>query len=228
MTIRAVVPAAGRGRRFGGDIPKQYLEIAGKTVMQRTLDLLGGIPAILEIMVAIHPEDTQAVNLEYRYPEKLRFTPGGSERADSVLAGLCAMSAADDDWILVHDVARPCVSVTDIQKLLLQVGNDPVGGILAQPVRDTLKQAMATDPSHIAGTVLRDGMWQAQTPQMFRYGLLKTALERAVLMEIPVTDEASAIEAMGFSPQLVSGSSHNLKITWPDDLLLAGLILSLS
>ncbi|MDO8329030.1 MAG: 2-C-methyl-D-erythritol 4-phosphate cytidylyltransferase [Fluviicoccus sp.] len=227
MRIRAVVPAAGTGRRFGGEVPKQYLDIHGRTVMQWTLDLLGSIAAIDEIVVALHPDDTLASTLTYLHPDKLRFTAGGAERSDSVLCGLKAMTAKSDDWVLVHDVARPCVPVEDILQLLKMAGDDPVGGLLAQPVRDTLKRSSA-DGLRVGETVSREGMWQAQTPQLFRYGLLKAALESAAARNTVVTDEASAIEALGFSPMLVPGSPRNLKITWPDDLWLAGQILSSS
>ena len=195
--------------------------------MQWTLDLLGGIAAIDEIVVALHPDDTLAATLTYLYPGKLKFTSGGAERADSVLCGLKAMAAEADDWVLVHDVARPCVPVEDILQLLKTAGDDPVGGLLAQPVRDTLKRS-STDGLRVGETVSREGMWQAQTPQLFRYGLLKSALESAITRNTVVTDEASAIEALGFSPLLVPGSPRNLKITWPDDLWLAGQILSSS
>ena len=195
--------------------------------MQWTLDLLGSIDVIDEIVVALHPDDTLASTLTYRHPDKLRFTVGGAERSDSVLCGLKAMTAETDDWVLVHDVARPCVPIEDILQLLKTAGDDPVGGLLAQPVRDTLKRSNA-DGLRVGETVSREGMWQAQTPQLFRYGLLKSALESAAACNTVVTDEASAIEALGFSPRLVPGSPRNLKITWPDDLWLAGQILSSS
>lgn len=223
--VLAVVPAAGAGRRFGSDIPKQYSVIAGKTVMQWTLDLLGSLPAISVIMVPVAAEDDTARRLSYRFPDKIRFTTGGRERADSVLAGLNALGAEPDDWVLVHDVARPCVPVADIQRLLAEAGQDAVGGILAQPVRDTLKRATPTG-ARIAETVSRHAMWQAQTPQLFRYGLLRPALQQALADGAAITDEASALERLGYEPLLVPGSARNLKITWPDDLLLADYLLS--
>lgn len=225
MTLWAVVPAAGTGKRFGGETPKQYLSLHGKTIMQWTLDLLTGLDDIRTVMVAIHPEDTRAASLDYRHPARLRFTPGGQERADSVLAGLKALPAEAGDWVLVHDVARPCVPVADIRRLLDTVAADPVGGILAMPVRDTLKLS-ASHGRHIVRTVDRNGIWQAQTPQLFRYGVLRQALEAALSAGMPVTDEASAVEQAGLSPLLVPGSIRNLKITWPDDLDLAALLLS--
>ena len=223
--VFAVVPAAGSGRRFGGDLPKQYLQIGSRTVMQWTLDLLTGFSAIREVVVAVAADDTRARSLSYRHPAKLRFVTGGAERMDSVLAGLEALPAEADDWVLVHDVARPCVPESDILRLMTEVQSETVGGILAQPVRDTLKQS-APDGRHIAVTVPREGMWQAQTPQMFRHGLLRHALQRAAAEGIAVTDEASALEYLGYCPLLVPGSPRNLKITWPEDLILASHLLS--
>lgn len=223
--VLAVVPAAGAGRRFGSEIPKQYSMIAGKTVMQWTLDLLGSLPAITVIMVPVAAEDDTARRLSYLYPDKIRFTTGGRERADSVLAGLNALKAEPDDWVLVHDVARPCVPAKDIQRLLAEAGQDAVGGILAQPVRDTLKRAVA-GAARIAETVPREAMWQAQTPQLFRFGLLRDALAQALAAGVAVTDEASALEWRGYSPLLVPGSPCNVKITWPEDLILADYLLS--
>lgn len=231
MNYWLIVPAAGTGRRFGSDIPKQYLPLGGMTVMQCTLNRLAALPQICKIIVPINTNDQLAVSLQYQYPDKIAFVSGGAERADSVLAGLNALKgqAADDDWVLVHDVARPCVRLSDIEKLMRELQDHPVGGILANPVRDTIKQAAAdsSDPKNpdISETVPRSLLWQALTPQMFRFGLLHKALTQARLLQVVVTDEASALELMGYQPRLVAGAHDNLKITYPEDLALAEYLL---
>lgn len=194
--------------------------------MQWTLDLLSGLPEIRDITVAIHPEDTQAPRLDLRHTDKVRFTAGGVERADSVLAGLQAISCSADDWVLVHDVARPCVPISDIRRLIAEATLDAVGGLLALPVRDTLKEA-GDDGRHVSRTVPREHIWQAQTPQLFRYGLLRQALESAAAKNLAVTDESSAIELSGLHPRLVRGSPQNIKITYPEDLALVEHFLGL-
>lgn len=221
-----VVPAAGAGRRFGSEVPKQYLMLAGRTVMQHTLDRLCSLPAIGRVVVACAADDERAQTLPYAQSAKLQFVSGGRERADSVLAGLKALSAEADaqDWVLVHDVARPCVRVADIEKLMQATAAHSVGGILANPVRDTMKRGNAEQG--IVATVERAALWHALTPQLFPYGLLVTALESALAQALPVTDEASALELMGLSPLLVEGARDNIKITFPDDLRLAELFLA--
>lgn len=226
MTYWCVVPAAGAGRRFGSEIPKQYLSLNGRTVMQQTLDRLGEVAAFTQIVVAIATDDERARTLPYRSPEKIRFVDGGRERADSVRAGLDALQgmATDEDWVLVHDVARPCVRVRDIELLMQTAGMHAVGGILANRVRDTMKRGDASND--IAATVPRNDLWHALTPQMFRYGLLRQALAEALTACAEITDEASAIERQGLRPCLVDGARDNLKITYPEDLRLAELLLA--
>lgn len=225
MTLWCVVPAAGKGLRVGGDLPKQYLPLAGRTVMQCTLDRLS-LLSTEAIIVPVAADDTRAAALAYREPSLLRFVAGGAERADSVLAGLEAIAAqaADDDWVLVHDVARPCVRLADIESLLAALVQHPVGGLLANRVRDTMKRGRGDE---VAETVPRDDLWHALTPQVFRFGLLRRALLTARAQGRTVTDEAQAVELLGEHPLLVEGARDNLKITWPEDLRMAEAFLSL-
>lgn len=219
----AIVPAAGSGSRFGAEMPKQYLPLAGQTVLFHTLAVLCANPAIEKVLVILAPDDGWWPNHDWSgLGDKLEtIFQGGETRADSVLAGLHALSgrAEADDWTLVHDAARPCLSAPSLQNLLDELQGDPVGGILAVPVADTLKRD--DGKGRIAATQSREGLWQAQTPQMFRYGLLLQALQQVR----QVTDEAGAIEALGHAPRLVRGASSNLKVTYPADLELAGWIL---
>ncbi|BBL74251.1 2-C-methyl-D-erythritol 4-phosphate cytidylyltransferase [Methylomagnum ishizawai] len=216
----AVVPAAGVGKRMGADVPKQYLEVLGKPVLQHTLERLLSVEAFSGIAVALGHDDGYWPDLPCATHPKIRRAPGGKERADSVLSGLRSLEneADPDDWVLVHDAARPCLARTDVEKLMATLKDDPVGGILGLPVSDTLKSVEA---GHITGTVDRGRVWRALTPQMFRYGLLRGALEAAAQNGWVVTDEASAIELKGLRPKLVEGRPDNLKITRPEDLPLA-------
>lgn len=219
----ALVPAAGSGSRFGAEIPKQYLPVAGRPLLFHTLSVLCASPAIARVVVVLSPDDAFWPRFDWSaLGGKLRpVFNGGATRAESVLAGLeaAAGEAAEQDWVLVHDAARPCLAATTLQRLIDELAGDPVGGILAVPVADTLKRDDGN--GRIAATEPRDGLWQAQTPQMFRYGLLRDALRRAA----GVTDEAGAIEAMGLKPRLVRGETTNLKVTYPSDLAMAGWIL---
>jgi 2-C-methyl-D-erythritol 4-phosphate cytidylyltransferase len=223
MAIWCVVPAAGRGLRVGGGLPKQYLPLAGHTVIQHTLDRLSQLP-VKAIVVAIAADDSRARALAYRDAGRIHFVTGGVERADSVLAGLesVAHQAAEDDWALVHDVARPCVRIEDIEQLLAVVAKHPVGGLLANRVRDTMKRGNGNE---VLETVSRDQLWHALTPQVFRYGLLRDALRDARRAGVAITDEAQALERRGEKPLLVEGARDNLKITYPEDLPLAEVFL---
>ena len=227
MSYWLIVPAAGKGKRFGGQLPKQYLSLGQSTVMQTTLNRLSTLSEITQIIVPIHPEDDIAQTLTYQNPEKIRFVNGGAERADSVLAGLEAIKTQTkpDDWVLVHDVARPCVRLADIRLMFTQLATDTVGGILAAPVRDTIKQSADNGENHIIATVPRQQLWQAFTPQMFRFDVIYQALTQALLQNHLVTDEASAVELMGLKPRLITGALDNLKITYPEDLLLAEFLI---
>lgn len=225
MSIKywAILPAAGSGSRFASAIPKQYLNLLDKTVMQHSVDRICQLD-IEGCVIAISPHDQTAKSLEFAQPQLMHWVTGGAERMDSVLAALEYLQglANDSDWILVHDVARPCILNTDLKRLIAELGNDEVGGLLAVPVRDTLKLAKQQQVIH---TVSRDYLWQCQTPQMFRFGLLKHALQQAKKNQLLVTDEASAIEQLGLTVKLVAGSSSNIKITYPEDLALAAAIM---
>ncbi|MCC2637706.1 MAG: 2-C-methyl-D-erythritol 4-phosphate cytidylyltransferase [Moraxellaceae bacterium] len=225
MRLWCVVPAAGKGLRAGGALPKQYLPLNGGTVIQCTLNRLSQLP-VEAIIVPVAADDERAAALAYRDASLIRFVPGGAERADSVLAGLefIADRAADDDWVLVHDVARPCVRIEDIEGLLRQVEGHPAGGLLANRVRDTMKLGRGDE---VAETVPRDQLWHALTPQVFRYALLRDALRAAKAAGVIVTDEAQAVERQGEHPLLVEGARDNIKITWPEDLPMAEAFLRL-
>lgn len=215
----AVVPAAGSGRRFGGATPKQYLKIHNQSIMVHSINRLFALP-LSGCVIAISPDDDLAQTLNYQHASRLHFVAGGAERMDSVLAGLDFLQdrATPSDWVLVHDVARPCIAVSSLNQLYNTLSGDTVGGILAIPVRDTLKKV---HDGHIVETVSRDHLWQAQTPQMFRFGLLRDALIAAKQQNFQVTDEASAMELAGFSVKVVEGRMDNIKVTYNDDLVLA-------
>jgi len=220
----ALIPAAGVGARMGEKIPKQYVQIAGKPMLRHVLDTFSRADAIAHTFVVVSAEDgyidaTMAALHDDSYTTVLRV--GGATRHQSVLNGLHAMRGEinDDDWVLVHDAARPGLSIGLIDKLINILQDDEVGGLLAVPVVDTLKRAGAE--GRVELTVTRDRLWAAQTPQMFRYGLLLRALEQATA----VTDEASAIEALGLQPRLVEGDARNFKVTLPHDVALAELYL---
>lgn len=219
----AVVPAAGSGRRFGGSTQKQYLKIHNQPIMLHSINRLFALP-LSGCVIAISPDDQIAQTLNYQNPSQLHFVAGGAERMDSVLAGLDFLQdrAAADDWVLVHDVARPCIAGESLVKLHETLADDDVGGILAIPVRDTLKK---TQDGNIVETVSRDHLWQAQTPQMFRFGLLRDALIAAKKQNLQVTDEASAVELTGCVVKIVEGRMDNIKVTYRDDFALAELIL---
>lgn len=221
----AVVPAAGVGRRMGADRPKQYLPLLGRTVIEHALSCFAQHPGISGIVVAIAPHDVHWEKLAFRPPKPCFTVVGGDERGRTVLNALRFLvnHAAPSDWALVHDAARPCLTRADLDKLMTQVQDSPVGGILATPVRDTMKQA--DKDKRIVKTVCRRGLWHALTPQMFRIGLLREALERALGEGVAVTDEASAVEHLGHRPQLVEGRADNLKVTLATDLGLAEFFL---
>lgn len=223
--FHALVPAAGSGSRLGHGVPKQYLPLAGVPLLQHALATLVEHAGIASVHVVLAPDDDR-FDREVAASLRGKVAPvrcGGDSRAASVLNGLRAMqpSVHEDDWVLVHDAARPCLSVVLLDRLLQTLETDAVGGILALPVADTLKAA--DDDRRIVRTVDRSGLWQAQTPQMFRYRILRQALEAADAAS--VTDEASAVEALGLQPRLVEGDATNLKVTYARDMILAELIL---
>lgn len=219
-----VVPAAGVGSRMGAVCPKQYLALIGKTILEHTLDRLLGVPIIEHIYLVLAAEDDYWQALAFaKRPEVIRVN-GGKERADSVLNGLLALPAhaQDYDWVLVHDAARPCIRAQDIMTLITSVADHPVGGILGVPVSDTLKQV---SQYVIDKTIDRSQLWQAQTPQVFRLGLLRDCLQRALAEGKVITDEASALESYGYSPLMVQGRSDNIKITRQEDLAIAAMLM---
>jgi 2-C-methyl-D-erythritol 4-phosphate cytidylyltransferase len=218
-----VVPAAGRGARFGSEVPKQYLMMAGKPMLQHTIELLAAHPLITGVVVAIAADDRHWRGIAGT--KRVMTTTGGEQRADSVLAGLRALrgEVGEEEFVLVHDAARPCVSSEDISRLI-ELGIPAGGALLAAPVRDTLKRS--GDEQRVAATEPREARWRAQTPQMFRLGELIAALESAIAAGITITDEAMAMERSGHRPLLVEGSESNIKVTTPDDLALAEFLIS--
>lgn len=228
MTCYALIPAAGSGSRFAAVQPKQYLALAGKPMLWHAVAALCR-PPVETVFVVLAPGDKAFAGYDWSaFAGKLEpLYCGGATRRDSVYNGLVAAMAAvnADDWMLVHDAARPCLPPADLARLWEDCRNDQIGGILALPVADTVKR-MSKDEAgaqRIAGTEDRAQLWLAQTPQMFRAGLLAQALRQA---KGAVTDESSAVEQLGLKPRLVPGSRENLKVTWPEDLAIAQAILS--
>lgn len=221
----AVVPAAGVGKRMQADRPKQYLEIEGRPLIEYAISGLMADPHIEGVVVAISAEDQYWPELEICLEKPLWVAEGGVERCHTVLNALQVLTvyANDEDWVLVHDAARPCVRAEDIAQLIARLANDEVGGLLAVPVRDTMKRA--GDKQRVINTEDRQGLWHALTPQMFRFGKLRHALEQALEDEALVTDEASAMELAGYEPLLVEGHADNIKVTRPEDLALAAFYL---
>jgi 2-C-methyl-D-erythritol 4-phosphate cytidylyltransferase len=221
----AVVPAAGLGRRMATDTPKQYLPIAGQPILQHSLQGMLDWGFLEKIVVALHADDRRWASLPVAADPALLTVIGGEQRCDSVLAGLEALQelAAADDWVLVHDAARPCVRREDVECLRDTLVDDPVGGLLARPVTATLRRADADDRG--LETLDRSGLWLAQTPQMFRYHVLRDAMREVAKRGVAVTDEAAAVELSGLRPKLVAGAATNIKITQPEDLAFAELWL---
>ena len=222
--IFAIVPAAGQGTRIGDAVPKQYLPIAGKPMMFHSIETLASVPRIERVCVVLSPLDRHWGQHDWSaLPDKIEpVFAGGAHRADSVRNGLkhLADRCGKDDWVLVHDAARPCVDRELVEQFLDELGDDPVGGLLAMPLADTLKSA--AEGQRVAATIPRLNLWRAQTPQMFRYELLRKGIEN-----VPdATDEAQAVESVGYSsPRLVQGESTNIKVTFAEDLKLAEMIL---
>jgi 2-C-methyl-D-erythritol 4-phosphate cytidylyltransferase len=218
-----LIPAAGKGSRFGGELPKQYQALHGRALLSYAIDALAVQTPLTRVFV-VHAEDdrrcAQVTGTGYRIAA---LSCGGATRAESVRNGLSSLRGelADEDWVLVHDAVRPCLPKDALRRLLHEVGEDPVGGVLAIPVADTLKRedkngrVLATEP--------RAGLWQAQTPQMFRYGVLWEAYR--TFGGLDATDEAEAVEKIGKQPKLVLGSSANFKVTYPADLVIAAALL---
>lgn len=219
-----IIPAAGSGSRMQSSVPKQYLSVLGKTILEHTLSVFTESDFIQQVMVCLPENDTVFDSLNLLDSNKVTTTPGGDSRARSVFNGLQAINADANDWVLVHDAARPCFTQKLLGTLIEELADDEIGGIMAMPAKDTLK---LSDPDNrINTTVDRSTIWQAQTPQMFRYHLLSEALSLALKQSVEITDEASAIEWAGYQPKLVVGEASNLKVTTPDDLALVEFLLS--
>lgn len=215
----AVIPAAGVGARMAADRPKQYLQLGGRTILEHSLDCFLDHPRLKGVVVSIAADDPYWPGLACASDVRIQRAPGGRERADSVLNALLllhAQGAADSDWVLVHDAARPNLARADLDRLLGELADDPVGGLLAVPARDTLKRADAH--GRVSATIDRSTVWQAYTPQMFRLGALHRALADSLVADVAITDEASAIEWAGQSPRLIEGRNDNIKVTRPEDL----------
>ena len=232
-SVWVVIPAAGVGKRMKADRPKQYLSLLGKTVIENTLSCFSSVNNIAGIIVSLHPNDPYWSDIKLNISIPLYVVDGGKERSDSVLNALKYMqnelSVDDSRWVMVHDAARPCLLQEDIEKLISNcIGLDVIGGILAKKSSDTMKRSQLgkNEESFIASTEDRENLWHALTPQMFRLKELSDALAYALDKNIVITDEASALEAIGKSPLLVEATGSNIKITNPDDLALAEFLLS--
>ncbi|SFN58510.1 2-C-methyl-D-erythritol 4-phosphate cytidylyltransferase [Xenorhabdus japonica] len=250
--IIALIPAAGIGSRMKSDCPKQYLDIAGKTILEHTVAALFEHPRIQRIIIALNPADTQFAQLPIASDPRIATVIGGEERAASVLAGLDYLAGLPTDkaiWVLVHDAARPCLHRNDLDNLLRLIDHsvespDVCGGLLASPVRDTMKRMVSlsvektvgkqpsekesstTNHTLIAHTVDRNGLWHALTPQLFPLQLLRNCLLKALAEQACITDESSALEHCGYRPVLINGRADNIKVTQPEDLALAEFYLS--
>lgn len=222
----ALIPAAGTGARFGSDIPKQYSLLAGVPLLRRSIDALNDAIVLEAIFIVLAPDDKLYAERVGKVRGVEGLYCGGATRAESVRNGLAAIGGrvAAEDWVLVHDAVRPCVDVTTLNRLLHELEPEPVGGLLAVPLADTLKRAETGTGLRAMSTEAREGLWCAQTPQMFRYAILQHAFRNADLTKI--TDEAQAVEALGVKPRLVQGSPSNIKVTYADDIALAEAILA--
>ena len=215
----AVIPAAGVGARMAADRPKQYLQLGGRSILEHSLGCFLDHPGLKGLVVSLAFDDPFWPTLQCAGDSRIARVDGGRERADSVLNALLhlhAQGASDDDWVLVHDAARPNLSREDLDKLLNQLADDPVGGLLAVPARDTLKRV--DKHGRVAETIDRSLIWQAYTPQMFRLGALHQALADSLVADANITDESSAMEWAGLAPRLIEGRSDNIKVTRPEDL----------
>lgn len=225
-SVAAVVPAAGVGRRMQSSQPKQYLNVAGLTVLEHTVRALCQDPRIRHIFIAISADDPFFASLNFNTTLPITRVDGGASRAASVQSGVAAALAAGYQWVAVHDAARPCLSADELNKVLDEALADSVGALLALPVADTLKRADAAE--RIEATIDREQLWQALTPQVFRSEELLSGLQSLGADNPQLTDEASVIEALGRQPKLVQGKRSNLKITLPGDEQLAALWLAAS
>jgi len=221
----ALIPAAGVGARMGATSPKQYLKIGGKPMLRHTLDAFLSSELVAHTFVVVSPDDPYIDTVAPSHGVTI-LRCGGASRMESVRNGLAVLAStlSGSDWVLVHDAARPGLTASLIEKLITGTGDHPAGGLLALPVVDTVKRGI---DGEACGTVPRSGLWLAQTPQMFRYPLLREALAAASDPDA-ITDDASAVEALGLSPKLVEGHPRNLKVTLPDDIRIAEMYLAVS
>ncbi|UNU72993.1 2-C-methyl-D-erythritol 4-phosphate cytidylyltransferase [Moraxella nasovis] len=224
--IHALIVAAGKGSRFGSDIPKQYLTLGDKTVLEHSILRLNH-PSIADMTIVVAKDDRRVHTLKPKFHGVINYAEGGAERVDSVISGVCQIrqkGAKDDDWVLIHDAARACLPRVDLECLLAAISlglNDAV--ILATPVVDTLRYADGVTISH---TIERQNLWQAQTPQAFRLDKLEKVLNTIQQENLTITDEASGFEMVGMPVKIVQGSRLNMKLTYPEDLPLLGLIVN--
>ena len=223
----AVVPAAGAGKRMLANCPKQYLTIDNKTILEHTVERLLSHPLINKVIIALSEGDEYYSRTSLVNNKHIETVIGGKERVDSVIAGLKAIDSQVYPWVLVHDAARPCVTHDDISALITQCVEKQTGGLLAAPVRDTMKRSFSSDlaVNQVSKTVDRENLWHALTPQMYQVNELKEAIINGLSKSAELTDESSAIELANIPSLLVSASSENIKITHPDDLSLAAFFL---
>jgi 2-C-methyl-D-erythritol 4-phosphate cytidylyltransferase len=230
MRYYLVIPAAGSGRRFAAAVPKQYAALGSSTVIEHALAPFEADADCAGICVAVASDDPKWPEIAARRSRLVQTANGGEQRAHSVRNALreLASRVRDDDWVMVHDAARPCFTSSDLKLLKSELSSHPIGGLLAVPLADTLKRALepGTRATHVDITVDREGLWRAATPQVFRLGVLLRALETALDAQRVPTDEAQAIEWTGQRPRLVAGRADNIKVTTADDLVLASAILS--
>lgn len=214
----AIIPAAGIGMRMNTNIPKQYLTVNQEIILEKIINLFSSCTQIEKIIVALNPADHLFKTLNLKHIEKIRAENGGKTRAHSVLNCLNSLSkvANEHDFVLVHDASRPFLTLKNIADLISACENHPVGGILGMPLVDTIKKVDTNN--NIIETVSRENLWQAQTPQLFRYKILQHAIQSALNNKKNITDEASAIELLGYSPKMVLSSRENFKITYPEDM----------
>ncbi|WP_111977051.1 2-C-methyl-D-erythritol 4-phosphate cytidylyltransferase [Algibacillus agarilyticus] len=222
IKITAVIPAAGIGKRMQADKPKQYLVINNKTILEHTVAKLLQVPEVTNIILSVASDDPYIRHVSENWPANVKIVQGGAERVDSVLAAL--QNVEPDSWVMVHDAARPCVPLNDINKLIAHCLKLNEGGILAMPVRDTMKRS--DEQAIVQQTVTRANLWHAHTPQMFKNDMLVSAIQSAQLNHVDITDEASAIESVGGIVHLIESQACNIKITQPDDLTLAEYFLT--
>jgi 2-C-methyl-D-erythritol 4-phosphate cytidylyltransferase len=225
MAVHVVYPAAGIGKRFGSEIPKQYCEIRQKTILEWTLLAFTQTSLLSHHVLSVAPEDERIHSIASKFPH-VELASGGTERSDSVVNALKVLSQKADrqDWVLVHDIARPCIRNSDIEKLIVHCQSTGRGAVLARPVTDTVKQVLTSGQTK---TIDRSTFWTIQTPQCFQLGMLTDALNHCKQLGVKVTDESSAIEAVGFPVDLVEGSADNIKLTHSDDQVLVDHYLTL-